>query len=151
VSGSGPSEPRVGVGAVVCHKGAVLLVRRAAPPFKGEWAVPGGRVELGETLSAAAEREVLEETAVRIRAGNPVYTFEHIERDETGAVKFHYVVVDLEGEYLDGDPRAGDDAGEAAWVRFGEMGSLPVNAITRELLGRLFPDRMDGSETGGKQ
>lgn len=143
-----PPAPRVGVGAVVCRDGAVLLVRRGSPPFEDAWAVPGGRVELGETLVAAAEREVQEETGVSIRAGEPVYTFEHIERDEVGAVKFHYVVVDLQGEYLAGEPQAGDDAREAAWIPFDNMDALPVNPITRGLLERLFPDRMCGSGSG---
>lgn len=142
----GPSAPRVGVGAVVCRDGAVLLVRRGTAPFEGEWAVPGGRVELGETLAAAAEREVLEETGVTIRAGDPLYTFEHIERDDGGAVKFHYVVVDLEGQYLAGEPAAGDDAREAAWIALDAMDDLPVNPITRRLMSRLFPDRVRGSE-----
>lgn len=146
-----PSTPRVGVGAVVCRDGAVLLVRRGTPPFQGEWAVPGGQVELGETLAAAAEREVREETGVCIRAAEPVYTFEHIERDKRGAVRFHYVVVDLVGEYLCGEPRAGDDAGEAAWVSLESLEGLPVNSITRGLLGRLFPDRTCGSKKGEKQ
>lgn len=150
MSAGGPSQPRVGVGAVVCRDGAVLLVRRGAPPFEGEWAVPGGRVELGESLAAAAEREVREETGVAVRAGDPVYTFEHIERDEAGEVKFHFVVIDLWAQYLAGEPKAGDDAREAAWIRLDSMDNLPVNAITRGLLARLFPERIRGSEAEGR-
>ena len=151
MSAGGPSSPRVGVGAVVCRDDAVLLVRRGAPPFAGEWAVPGGRVELGESLAEAAEREVREETGVSVRAGDPVYTFEHIERDEVGGVKFHYVVVDLWAHYLAGEPEAGDDAGEAAWIRFDAMEKLPVNSITRGLLARLFPDRLTAGAVGGRE
>lgn len=136
---------------MVCQGGAVLLVRRGTPPFQDEWAVPGGRVDLGETLAAAAEREVREETGVTIRAGDPVYTFEHIERYDDGAVKFHYVVVDLQGEYVAGEPQAGDDAREAAWVPFDAMDELAVNPITRGLLRRLFPDRACGRESGGEK
>jgi len=143
---SRPSKPRLGVGAVVRRGGKILLVKRGTPPYEGQWAVPGGRVMLGESLAAAAEREVREETGVWIRAGEPVYTFEHIERDEAGEVKFHYVVVDLEGEYLSGKPEAGDDAQETAWIDFGEMVALPVNAVTRQLLLKLYPNRVSWSE-----
>jgi len=133
-----PAQPVVGVGAVVFHAGAVLLVRRGRPPYAGEWAIPGGRVRLGESLQAAAEREIAEETGVVIRAGEvPVFTFEHIERDAAGAVRFHYVVLDLPAEYLGGTPRAGDDAAEARWVAPGELGQLPVNTTTRRCLAEL--------------
>ena len=134
----------LGVGAVVCREGAVLLVRRGTPPYEGQWSVPGGKVELGEPLATAAEREVREETGLRIRAGEPVYTFEHIERDDSGAVRYHYVVVDLEGEYLSGELKAADDALEAAWISLEAMETLPVNPVTRQLLARLFPEQVCG-------
>lgn len=151
MSRTGPAVPRLGVGAVVCRGDAVLLVRRGAPPFEGEWAVPGGRVEAGETLAAAAEREVREETGVRIRAGEPVYTFEHIERDRNGALKFHYVVVDLAAEYLAGEPRAGDDARAAAWIDLSAMDRLAVNPVTRKLLAWLYPGRVGGNASADEE
>lgn len=129
-------QPVLGVGAVVRRGAAVLLVQRGNPPFQGQWAIPGGRVRFGEALQAAAERELLEETGVRIRAGEPVYTFEHIEP----AADCHYVVVDLAGEYLEGEPSAGDDAAAAAWVDLAELESLTVNVATRRCLARLYPD-----------
>lgn len=141
---SAASGPRLGVGAVVCREGQVLLIKRGSAPFAGQWAVPGGRVELGESLAAAAEREVREETGISIRAGEPVYTFEHIERAGDGAVRFHYVVVDLEGQYLAGEPAAGDDAAEAAWLSFEAMADLPLNPVTRRLLTRLYPEWVPG-------
>lgn len=131
--------PILGVGAVVRRGGAVLLVRRGRPPFEGEWAIPGGRVEWGEPLAAAAERELREETGVRIRAGEPVYVFEHIEPAEGQAATSHYVVVDLHGDYLSGEPRAASDAREAAWVPLSELQRLPINRITRACLAKLFP------------
>ena len=69
-----PDNPRVGVGAVVLREGRVLLVRRGAAPANGLWAIPGGALELGETLQEGAEREILEETGILIRAGDPVFT-----------------------------------------------------------------------------
>jgi len=129
-----PEAPRVAVGAVVFHRGRVLLVRRASPPARDLWAIPGGGVRLGETLRRAAEREVLEETGLRIRAAEPVFTFEVIDRGKDGRIRFHYLIVDLEAEYLEGELRAGDDAAEARWVSAAEMDDLPVNDTTRRLL-----------------
>lgn len=131
--------PQVGVGAVVEHAGCVLLVLRGRPPNAGQWAIPGGRQRLGETLQQAAEREVCEETGIVIRAGEPIYTFEHIECDGDGGVRFHYVVVDLAADYVSGEPQAGDDARAARWVAWEEMVALPLNATTRTALMQLFP------------
>jgi ADP-ribose pyrophosphatase len=131
--------PQVGVGAVVVHRGRVLLVQRGRPPGAGLWAIPGGRQRLGETLQQAAEREILEETGVTIRATVPVYTCEHIERDDLGALRYHYVIVDLAADYLSGEPQAGDDASAAAWVTWHELAALPLNASSRTALAILFP------------
>jgi 8-oxo-dGTP diphosphatase len=133
-----PDHPLLAVGAVVIHEGRVLLVRRLRPPGQGQWAIPGGKVDLGETLAQAAEREILEETGLTIAAGEPVYTFEVVERDEEGRVRFHYVIVDLAAEYLGGDLRPGDDAADARWVAPEELAALRVHPRTRELLQRRF-------------
>jgi ADP-ribose pyrophosphatase len=132
-----PDRPRVAVGAVVIHDRRVLLVKRGKPPACGQWAIPGGSVQLGETLRAAAEREILEETGVRVRATGVVYTFEHIGRDENGRPRFHYVIVDLAADYVGGVPVGRDDAMDARWVSAVEMDSLQVNPNTLELLRRL--------------
>jgi ADP-ribose pyrophosphatase len=129
----------VAVGAVVVHDGRVLLVQRGRPPAARQWAVPGGSVRLGESLAAAAEREVLEETGIRIRAGSPLLVFDAIVRDGAGRVEYHYVIVDLEGRYLGGEPRAGDDAADARWVSPGELDDLDVNRATRRLLSGVEP------------
>jgi 8-oxo-dGTP diphosphatase len=129
-----PNSPQIAVGAVVFRENRVLLVKRNQPPGKGLWAIPGGRLELGETLKQAAEREVREETGVVIRAGNPVYTFDLIERDYQGRIRFHYVIVDLLADYISGDPRPRSDACEARWVGPGELDELPVTKSTRAFL-----------------
>jgi 8-oxo-dGTP diphosphatase len=133
-----PDAPRPAVGAVVFNDGAVLLVRRANPPARGMWAIPGGSIRLGETLQAAAEREVLEETGVVIRAKDPVFVFEAILRDDRGRVKYHYVIVDLAADYVRGDPQAADDAADARWITRDEMAGLRVNPATRRLLAEKF-------------
>ncbi|MBW1743354.1 MAG: NUDIX hydrolase [Deltaproteobacteria bacterium] len=90
------------VGAIVIKDNRVLLVKRSKPPGEGLWAIPGGRVELGETLQQAAEREIMEETGLTIKAKDPVYTFEVIEPDDAGRPRFHYVIVDLMADYVKG-------------------------------------------------
>lgn len=133
-----PDAPRPAVGAVVFKAHAVLLVRRANPPARGRWAIPGGSVRLGETLQAAAEREILEETGVAIQARDPVFVFDTIQQDASGQVKYHYVIIDLVAEYISGAPRAGDDAADARWVSESELAELNVNPATRRLLSQHF-------------
>jgi 8-oxo-dGTP diphosphatase len=129
-----PKSPQTAVGAIVIRDSMVLLVRRRHGPGEGLWAIPGGRVELGETLQQAAEREVMEETGVTIRAGDPMYAFDLIERDDAGRVRFHYVIVDLMADYVSGEPQPSDDACEARWVAPEEMDTLPASETTREVL-----------------
>ena len=102
-----PSHPRVGVAAVVLRDNQVLLVQRGREPGKGSWGLPGGMLELGETLAEGARREVMEECGVEIEVGPLVAVFEPIQRDEDGRLRFHYVVVDYLARYLSGEPRAG--------------------------------------------
>lgn len=129
-----PDAPQVAVGAIVVRDGHVLLVRRGQAPSKGLWAIPGGRVELGETLKEAAEREIFEETGLTIRAGDPVHTFDVIQRDETGRPQFHYVIIDLLAEYLRGELQPGDDAQDVRWVSLDELEKLPINKTTLQVL-----------------
>ncbi|MCF8079037.1 MAG: NUDIX hydrolase [Desulfobacterales bacterium] len=133
-----PDAPQVAVGAVVFHRGRVLLVRRSNSPAKDLWAIPGGRVKLGESLRQAAERETREETGVRVAAKDPVFTFEMIDRDCQGKVRFHYLIVDLEAEFKEGRPTPGDDATDAAWVSPAELDALSVSAATRSLLHERY-------------
>ncbi len=90
-----PVAPIVGVGAVVFDADCVLLVRRAKAPLAGEWSLPGGAVELGETLEEAIVREVTEETGLRVTPLREVKAFDHIDRDAEGRIRFHYVLVDF--------------------------------------------------------
>ena len=133
-----PGKPLVAVGAVVFKDECILLVRRGQPPAEDLWAIPGGSVEIGETLQEAAEREILEETGIQIRASKPIYTFEVIDRDAAGKVRFHYVIVDLVADYVMGEPSPGDDAIEARWVSAGEINDLEVSSATLKLLKKEF-------------
>jgi len=133
-----PDHPRVAVGAIVFKDSQVLLVRRGKPPAQDLWAIPGGSVEICETLQRAAEREIFEETGITIQALEPVFTFDYIERDEFGCARFHYVIIDLAADYVSGEPRAGDDAAEARWVSSQEIATLKVSSKTRQLLKERF-------------
>ena len=133
-----PDQPRVAVGAIVFKDHKVLLVRRGKPPARDLWAIPGGSVEICETLQQAAEREILEETGITIQALEPIYTFDYIERDESGCARFHYVIIDLTAEYVEGEPRAGDDAAEARWISSQEIATLKVSSKTCQLLKERF-------------
>jgi 8-oxo-dGTP diphosphatase len=133
-----PDYPRVAVGAVVFKADKVLLVLRGKPPAENQWAIPGGCVELGETLQEAAQREILEETGIVIQAGKPVYTFDAVERDKNGRIQFHYVIVDLTAEYISGEIRAGDDAADVKWIKCEDLQNQNVSATTRKLLKHCY-------------
>ena len=131
-----PDLPRVAVGAVVIHSHRILLVKRGKQPAEGEWAIPGGSVELGETLQAAVEREIHEETGITIRAGKIIYTFDSIVMDGD-RTRFHYVILDFEASYVAGTPKAGDDVLEAGWFTPEQLVTVGVNSRTLHLLEKI--------------
>jgi len=137
-TGRYPQAPSVAVGAIVFKEDRVLLVRRGKAPALGQWAIPGGSVTLGESLQEAAEREIFEETGIRITGGDPAYVFDVVDRDDEGQVRFHYVIVDLDATYRGGELSPGDDALEARWVAANELVGLDVSRPTRELLSRHY-------------
>lgn len=141
-----PSQPLVGVGALVFNGGRVLLVKRGVEPSRGVWAIPGGMLNLGETLQEGAEREIREETALIIKAGEPIYTFDFFERDPQGRIRYHFVIIDLWAEYVSGEISSGDDAQEASWISPKELAKLPVSKNTLALLKRVNFGRNRGAE-----
>ena len=133
-----PRYPRVAVGAVVFKQNRILLAQRGQPPSLDNWAIPGGKVRLGESLQNAAEREIREETGLVVRAGDPVYTFDHVDRDDDGRIRYHYVIVDLMAEYVSGDIQPGDDVLDAGWISEDELVRLKVSPRTLRLLQERF-------------
>ena len=133
-----PRYPRVAVGAVVFKQNRILLARRGQAPSLDNWAIPGGKVRLGESLQNAAEREIREETGLVVKAGDPVYTFDHVDLDDDGRIRYHYVIVDLLAEYVSGDIKPGDDVVDARWIAAAELARLKVSPKTLQLLKELF-------------
>ena len=121
-----PEHPLVGVGAVIVEGDRVVLVRRAAQPMAGEWSIPGGLLELGETMRLGAEREAREETGLQVEAGEVLGVLDRILPDASGKLRFHYVLIDFLCRRVAGELRAGGDAAEARWVRESELQSLGV-------------------------
>ena len=111
-----PGRPIVGVGAVVLVDGKVLLVKRRHPPLEGEWSLPGGAVETGETLAAACAREVREETGLLVDVGPLIDVFDRITFDSTGAAEYHFVLVDYLCRAVGGTLGCASDATDVALV-----------------------------------
>src|SRR5437868_8435563 len=110
-----PQHPIVGVGAVIVEGDRVLLVKRGKAPLVGEWSIPGGLLELGETLRQAAEREAFEETGLVVRATELLGVFDRVIPDEQHRTIYHYVLIDFLCENISGELRASGDAAEARW------------------------------------
>jgi mutator protein MutT len=117
-----PQAPLVGVGAVIVYQDRVLLVRRATEPLKGQWTLPGGMLELGETLAQGVAREVREETGLDVEPIELLEIFDRIHR-EAGRVRFHYVIADYLCRVTGGELRAASDAGAVRWVERAEWNS----------------------------
>ncbi|OGO30342.1 MAG: hypothetical protein A2Z29_09785 [Chloroflexi bacterium RBG_16_56_11] len=131
-----PALPMVGVGAVLVRGGCLLMVRRAREPGRGKWSVPGGRVELGETLAEAARREVREECSVNVEIGGVLDATDAIVLDPDGRVRYHYVLVDLKATYLDGELKARSDADACRWIPLEEVAALDIPDSLRSVLKR---------------
>jgi len=125
-----PARPVVGVGAVVLDGARVLLIKRGQEPLKGHWSLPGGGVELGETLEAAIVREVREETGLAVEVGPMVEVLDRITRDAGGNVEHHFVLVDFVCRAIGGALQSASDADAAEWVPLEQLAAYGVAAVT---------------------
>ncbi len=134
-----PDRPFVGVGAVIVDDGRVVLVKRGMPPLKGEWSLPGGAVEIGETLEACVAREIAEETGLDVEVGPVIEVFDRITHDASGRVQFHYVLVD----YLcwptgGGDLRASSDVDDVALVPVSDLERYALTEKATAVIARAL-------------
>jgi 8-oxo-dGTP diphosphatase len=118
-----PEAPVVGVGAVVLQGNQVLLVRRGKEPLKGRWSLPGGALELGESLEEGVVREVLEECCLNVDPVAVVEVFDKITRGADGKIQYHYVLIDFLCKCAGGSPRCASDAEDARWVEREQLNS----------------------------
>lgn len=129
-----PDRPITAVGVVVIKDGNILLVKRNKAPKQELWSIPGGAQHLGEPLKDAAAREVLEETGITIKNITLLDALDFIERNEESAVKYHYSLIDYGAEYEAGELVAGDDALDAKWVSFDDLGRYKLWQKTIDII-----------------
>ena len=131
-----PDRPFAGVGLVVIREGRLLMVKRGKEPNKGKWSIPGGGIELGETIFEAAARETREECSVQVEIMRVLDAADNIVRDENGRIRYHYAIIDLLGRYISGEPKAQSDAAECRWVALKEIERLDITPILHVMLKR---------------
>jgi len=133
-----PDRPILGVGGVVISHGRVLLVRRGRAPALGEWSIPGGMLESGETLAEGVRRELSEETGLDVRVLAFLEVFERIDVDGDGKTRHHYVVLDYFCERISGEARAGSDVTEVAWAAPAELEGYSLTATATRVIRQAF-------------
>jgi ADP-ribose pyrophosphatase YjhB (NUDIX family) len=133
-----PDRPVLGVGAVVLVEGRIVLVKRAHEPLKGEWNLPGGGVDLGETLQEACAREVFEETGLVVIVGPVIEVFDRIMRDDRGAVQYHFVLVDYLCHASGGVLQCGSDASDIALVDPAALEPYRLTDKAREVIAHAL-------------
>jgi ADP-ribose pyrophosphatase YjhB (NUDIX family) len=135
----------IGIGGVVIEHGRTLLIRRGSEPLRGEWSIPGGTLELGETLEEGVARELLEEAGIMVRVIELIEVFDRIYADD-GTIaaqaqkkpRFHYVIVDYLCERIGGEPRAGSDVTDVAFAREEELANFHLTETATRILKKAF-------------
>ena len=133
-----PERPLVGVGAIIIDDNRVALVKRGRPPLAGQWSIPGGLLEVGETLRACAEREVREETGLTVEIGELLGVFDRVVPDADGHIQYHYVLIDFLCRRLVGELCAGDDADEVGWFTTEDLADLGLASETQKVVRAGF-------------
>lgn len=129
-----PYHPILGVGGIIFREETVLLAQRGHEPGKGMWSLPGGAVELGESLEDALKREIYEEVSIRIEIGGLVRVLEKIIPDEEGRIRFHYVIADYWGWVVKGIPEPGSDVTAVRFLGLHEVCSLDIDEEVRHTI-----------------
>jgi mutator protein MutT len=136
-----PAQPIVGVGGIVLDADRVLLVKRGREPLKGIWSIPGGKLELGETLREGVRRELREEVGLEVRVLEMVEVFERITLDEGGRTAYHFVLIDFLCESIAGVARADDDVDEVAWVERNRVSEYQTTEGAAAVIEKAFAMR----------
>ena len=143
-----PDRPVVGVGGVIIDEGRAVLIRRGSEPLLGEWSIPGGTLELGETLEEGVARELLEETGIEVGILELIEVFDRIYPGNGSAgtedqknPRFHYVIADYLCERLGGEPRAGSDVTDLAFAREEELARFHLTYTATRILKKAFSMR----------
>jgi len=132
-----PSQPLIGVGALIIHQSEILIVKRANEPAKGLWSVPGGVVELGEQLHEALKREVREETGLEVDVERLLDAVDNIVFDEEDRIRYHYVLLDYLCHLRGGVLIAADDVHEIQWVSLEALQSLPITPTLNRVIAKI--------------
>jgi len=129
-----PERPIAGVGVVVFRNEEVLLVKRKKAPYKGQWSIPGGKQRLGETVTKAARRELMEETGVEVNELTLIDVIDIIVPDEEGKILYHYIVADYRAHWLSGECSPGDDAQDVQWFNLNKLGLISLLDKTKKII-----------------
>ena len=133
-----PDRPYVGIGGVIVHDGRVVLVKRRFEPLAGQWSIPGGAVEAGETLEACVVREMNEETGFVVEVGPVVEVLDRITRDDEGRILYHFVLIDYLCRPVGGELRAGSDVAEAALAEPSELAQYELTEKALAVIERAL-------------
>ena len=133
-----PAYPIPSVGVVVVKNNKVLLVQRGNEPSRGRWTIPGGVIEVGETIHEAARRELREECSIEIEPGRVLALYEPIIRDSAGRIRFHYLIVDVLGTHVSGEVAHADDALDARWIGLDDLPALDVVEDAAQLVREVL-------------
>ena len=128
----------MGVGGVVIENDRALLIRRGSAPLKGEWSIPGGMLETGETIVQGVQRELLEETAIEVEVLDLIEVFERISADDAGRPQYHFVILDYLCEFIGGTARAGSDVTDTAWVLESELENYSLAPTATRVIQKAF-------------
>jgi 8-oxo-dGTP diphosphatase len=144
----------VGVGGVVISKGRALLVRRGSAPLEGQWSIPGGMLEVGETILEGVRRELAEETGIEVRVGELIEVFERITPDSGGKTQYHFVVLDYLCEVVSGVAHAGSDVVDVAWAAPADLAKYSISETATRVIMKAFEiarRSKTAPEIGGKR
>ncbi|MGD2207474.1 MAG: NUDIX hydrolase [Anaerolineae bacterium] len=137
-----PSTPIVAVGVIIRKDDCIALIKRSTEPSKGLWTFPGGAVELGESLQDAARREAWEETGLHVQVGRVVTVIDNIVCDETGQVRYHYIIVDYLARPTGGTLRPDSDVSDVCWARLSDVETLDMTEKAQQVARKLLTGRL---------